>query len=102
MNLEKIMSNVEKAVVLELVAAKLRLEAAEIQFHQAEADYRKAREELTHVDFMGRKQNEGTIPEAFVAYFQGAPYLIVVDIEGDHAHRVSRIAGVLGSEPRDK
>lgn len=102
MNLESVMTKEEQEAVSQLIQAHLAEQFARLQLEKAKEGLYKATLELREF-WSACDENDrslSTIPDSFVAYYEGAPYLIQID---DNAYwDISLIGGVLGSDPNGK
>lgn len=102
MNLEKVMTKEEKEAVQQLIRAHLGVQFAQAQLAKAQAGLREATQEFNGL-WSACDENDqslSTIPDSFVAYYGGEPYLILID-ENSAEWSISLIGGVLGSSPAD-
>ena len=97
MQLNNVMTQDEQDVTAALIAAHLKMESAKAALREAEKAYSKVARQFTELWRRTNKNDEsiGTIPESFVAFYDGSPYFIQVDIDGESRHKVVLLVGIL-------
>lgn len=97
MNLSEVMTKEEQQAIKELIAAYLNEQIARLNLSKAVEDKKKAARNVTNLWWRTNEKDEpvGTIPESFVVEYQGSLYLIRIDPDGDNAHTVSLVSGIL-------
>lgn len=97
MNLNYILSKEEEQAVRGLVATKINLIATEDALREAREKHRMAAKEVSQLYWAHDDDDESitNIPESFVVYFEDKPYIINIDVDGNNAHEVRQITGVL-------
>lgn len=71
------------------------VELAKRQLHIEEGELKLVREALTKAFFGPDGKADGDIPESFAVMYEGIPYLIQIDTEGDHGHTIKRIGAIM-------
>lgn len=97
MQLENVMTTEEQEAVRSLIAAHLTEQVAKLNLLEAKGERAEAARSLTGLVFRQDDNDRlvGTIPERFVVDFGNELYFVKIDLDGDNAHEIFPIAGIL-------
>lgn len=97
-SLNDVLSTTEMDAVRRLIAAAEELAVAKVTLAQADTDFRACAEWLTDVysEAIGGVRT-GALPEKLVVTSGYDTWLVTVDVDGDHGHRVERVGGIYAS-----
>jgi hypothetical protein len=94
------MNSIDKKAVVAFVRAAEELESAKEKLYYSEQGYKEATIVLTRAVF--REGETSELEEMMVVSSGGSTYYVEIDFDGHHAHRSTRVNGIVdldGPEP---